>query len=62
MRVRELYTQDVRSVTSVQDYNNPRSDRLARQWLCDIIARIQQHGTALGKSGKLQLFFCLAAR
>ena len=62
VRVRELYTQDPRSVTSVQDYNNPRSDRAARTWLCDTIGKIQYHCPALGKGGKLQLLLCLAAR
>lgn len=70
VRVRELYAAalagggggGVGGVASVQDYGNPRSDRAARLWLCDWLGRVHAHGAALGKSGKLQLFLCLAAR
>ncbi len=62
MQVRDCYTQDPRSVTSVRDYADPSSDRPARRWLCDIIGKIQHYGHSLGKRDKLQLFLCLAAR
>lgn len=62
VQVRDCYTQDPRSVTSVRDYADPSSDRPARRWLCDIIEKIQHYGHSLGKRDKLQLFLCLAAR
>ncbi|XP_032781013.1 DENN domain-containing protein 5B isoform X2 [Daphnia magna] len=62
LQVRDCYTQDPRSVTSVRDYADPSSDRPARRWLCDIIEKIQHYGHSLGKRDKLQLFLCLAAR
>lgn len=62
VQVRDCYTQDPRSVTSVRDYADPSSDRPARRWLCDAIGKIQHYGHSLGKRDKLQLFLCLAAR
>ncbi|XP_046464167.1 DENN domain-containing protein 5B-like isoform X1 [Daphnia pulex] len=62
LQVRDCYTQDPRSVTSVRDYADPSSDRPARRWLCDIIGKIQHYGHSLGKRDKQQLFLCLAAR
>ena len=62
MQVKDCYTQDPRSVTSVRDYADPSSDRPARRWLCDFIGKIQHYGHSLGKRDKLQLFLCLAAR
>ena len=60
--VGDCCNQDPRSVTSVRDYADPLSDRPARRWLCDTIAKIQHSGQAFGKRDKLQLFLCLAAR
>ena len=62
MQVRNCYTQDPRSVTSVRDYADPSSDRLARRWMCDTIGKIQHKGHSLGKRDKLQRFLCFAAR
>ena len=62
MQVRDCYSHDPRSVTSVRDYGDPHADRPARRWLCDTVNKIQHSGHALGKRDKLQLFLCLAAR
>lgn len=62
VQVRDCYAQDPRSVTSVRNYSDPHSDRVARRWLCDIVSKIEHFGHALGKRDKLQVFICLAAR